>query len=423
MTIATTTIRNAGLEEMVAILKEQQARKIDLVAPAASLRVKAGQLVLSGLDALVEADGVTDPNGTYTPTEIFDEGISARLDVPRAYLRRLRDTRPDLYDANVNGLLAGRQVNRAGGIRDIVHPADPRSFLVRLFRGEVDTSGIARALLSNRFARLDNLDGLMAMLAGITEAGIDPGTLEIDRCDLTDRRMYVKVSAPEIRALAPELLKGYRSPFAVPDIGAARLHGRSVDDWRRVAAEEGQGYGEGGEPIVFAGFIFMNSEVGNGRWSLLPQIVVQICKNGLTFTEDAFGRTHLGAAMEDGVVEWSADTQEKNLALVTAQTRDAVGQFLSTDYVTAKVTQLEEKAGTPVTKPEETIKVLAKKLAFSDDAATGILRHFIAGGQLTAGGVAQAITSYSQTVPDADAAFDLEIKALQAMELVAVRRG
>jgi hypothetical protein len=141
MTATTTTIRNAGLDEMVAILKEQQARKIDLVAPASSLRVKAGQLLLSGLDVLVEADGVTDPNGTYTPTEVFDEGISARLEIPRAYLRRLRDTRPDLYDANVNGLLAGRQVNRAGGVRDVVHPADPRSFLVRLFRGEESGAG------------------------------------------------------------------------------------------------------------------------------------------------------------------------------------------------------------------------------------------------------------------------------------------
>jgi hypothetical protein len=114
--------------------------------------------------------------------------------------------------------------------------------------------------------------------------------------------------------------------------------------------------------------------------------------------------------------------QDRNLALVTAQTRDAVAKFLSPAYVEAKVEQLQERAGAPVAKPEETIKVLGKKLAFSDEAVTGILAHFIAGSQLTAGGIAQAITSYSQTVPDADAAFDLEVKAVQAMELAAVRR-
>lgn len=421
----TTTIRNAGLDEMVAILKEQQARKLDLVAPGVRLRVRGGQLVLAGLEPLIEDDGVTDPNGVYTPTEIFDEGLAARLEIPRGYLRRLRETRLDLFDLNVNGLLRGKQVNRAGQpVPEIVHPADPRTFLVRLFRGEETGVGVARALLSNRYARLDNLDGLMAMLAGITEAGIDPGTLSIEQCDLTDRRMYVRVTAPEIQALAPQLLKGYRNPFANPEAAAQRVRGRDLEAWRRVAAAEGMGYTEadGGEPVVFAGFTFTNSEVGNGRWSLLPQIVVRICKNGLTFTADAFGRTHLGAALDEGVVEWSADTQDKNLALVTAQTRDAVGQFLAPQYAAAKVAQLEENAGAPVTAPEDTIKVLAKKLAFTDEQANGILRMFVLGGQLTAGGVLQAVTSYSQTVPDADAAFDLETKALAAMELAAARR-
>jgi hypothetical protein len=208
MTTTTTTLRNAGLEEMTAILQQQQARKFDLVAPAGRLRVKHGQLALAGLDPLIEADGVTDPNGTYTPTEVFDEGVAARLEIPRAYLRRLREQRPDLYDANVNGWLAGRKPlmrypsdlhgdGEAVVLREGTAP-DPRSFLVRLFRGEQTGAGIARALLSNRYARLDNLDGLMAMLAGITEAGIEPGTLTFDRCDqpatrgedhATDRRV------------------------------------------------------------------------------------------------------------------------------------------------------------------------------------------------------------------------------------------
>ena len=422
MTTTATIIRNAGLEELAGILRQQQARKIDLVAPAASLRVKDGQLVLSGLDPVIEADGVTDPNGVYAPTEVFEEGLAARLEIPRAYLRRMRERRIDLYDANVNGWLAGKRRVKACGAPETIYPGDARSFLVRLFRGETDGRGVARALLSNRYARLDNLDGLMAMLAGITEAGIDPGSLSIDRCDLTDRRMYVRVTAPQIRALAPELLNGYRNPFANPDEAARRIRGRDVDQWRRVAAEEGMGYGEGGEPVVFAGFCFTNSEVGNGRWSILPQIIIQICKNGLTFGEDAFGRTHLGSTLEEGVVEWSADTQDKNLALVTAQTRDAVRQFLDIEHVERKVAQLEAKAGAPVTAPEETITVLGKKLSFTDDQVNGILRHFVLGGQLTAGGVAQAITSYSQTVADADAAFDLEVKALPAMELAAPRR-
>ncbi len=424
MTAITTTLRNGGLDEIIAMLTEQQGRKIDQIVEASQLRLKDGQLIATRLDPKIDLDGVTPNDGRYAPTEIFDEGLAERLGIPLPYLRRLRAERIDLLDANVNGLLHGKQVKRAGDVVETVFPGDPRLHTLRLFRGADNGPGIARALLSNRYARLDNLDGLMAMLDGVTAAGIDPATLTFDRCDLSDRRMYVKVSAPEIRALAPELLRGYRNPFARPEIAERRVHGRNVEEWRRIAAAEGKGYSEeeGGEPIVFAGFVFSNSEVGSGRWSLSPQIVVRICKNGLTFTDDAFGRTHLGAALEQGAIEWSADTQDKNLALVTAQTRDAVKKYLDAGYVAAKVAQLEQTAGAPVDRPEETIKALSTKLRFSPEAAAGILSHFIVGGQITAGGIMQAVTSYSQTVGDADEAFDMERKAVQAMELAAVRR-
>ena len=49
----------------------------------------------------------------------------------------------------------------------------------------------------------------------------------------------------------------------------------------------------------------------------------------------------------------------------------------------------------------------------------GKLTHFIRGGQLTAGGVMQAVTSVAQTLDDADAASDLEAQALRVMELAA----
>jgi hypothetical protein len=52
---------------------------------------------------------------------------------------------------------------------------------------------------------------------------------------------------------------------------------------------------------------------------------------------------------------------------------------------------------------------------------TGKLAHFIRGGQLTAGGVMQAVTSVAQTLDDADTAADLEAQALRVMDLAAQR--
>jgi hypothetical protein len=51
--------------------------------------------------------------------------------------------------------------------------------------------------------------------------------------------------------------------------------------------------------------------------------------------------------------------------------------------------------------------------------ADAILAHFIRGGQLTAGGVMQAVTSVAQTLDDGDTAHDLEAQALRAMDLAA----
>ena len=61
-------------------------------------------------------------------------------------------------------------------------------------------------------------------------------------------------------------------------------------------------------------------------------------------------------------------------------------------------------------------RVLAA-VASRPDAA--VFSHFIAGGDVTAGGVLHAVTSVAQTLPDADEAYDLEALGLRAMELAA----
>ena len=109
--------------------------------------------------------------------------------------------------------------------------------------------------------------------------------MDIDGADLTDKRMYVRVKAPEVAAYAPELLKGYRSPLS----------------------------GNSGEanPTVFAGFVFSNSETGYGAFSVTPRLVVQVCSNGMTMTKDVQRAVHLGGKLEAGIVRWSEDTQRR----------------------------------------------------------------------------------------------------------------
>ena len=64
---------------------------------------------------------------------------------------------------------------------------------------------------------------------------------------------------------------------------------------------------------------------------------------------------------------------DKELALITARARDAVATFLSTGYLLDKITQIERKAGVPVTHPDQTVRQVAKAAKFSDEMADAIL--------------------------------------------------
>jgi len=80
--------------------------------------------------------------------------------------------------------------------------------------------------------------------------------VEVEECDLTERRMYVKVWCDAVQVMAPLLMAGYRSPFT----------GTSGAD----------------NPFISGGFALTNSETGCGAYALTPRMVAQVCRNGMT---------------------------------------------------------------------------------------------------------------------------------------------
>jgi hypothetical protein len=367
--------RNATLSDLAALLRDQQARKADVVAPAAAIRAEGARLVVAGTDPVLGPDGVTMTTGTYTPTEVCDQGVADKLGIPAAYLRRLREHKPGLYDANVNAWLDG----------------DDRRFLLRCLRpASANGPGAVRAFLSDGYKIIDNLDVLLAVLDGVRQAG---APVQVDGCDLTERRMYVRVVCEQVAVLAPALLAGYRSPFT----------GASGAD----------------NPVVFAGFVITNSETGCGAFTLIPRLVVQVCRNGMTITRDALRAVHLGERLEEGTVTWSDNTRDKTLALITAKTTDAVTAYLDPGYATRAVRAIEADAGHPVTDPQEAIRVVSQRLRFTDTQQHGILSYFIRGGDVTAGGVMHAVTAAAQAQDDADTAHEMESAALRALDIAA----
>ena len=380
----TTEARNADLPDLVDMLKAQSDVRYDVVVASSQIEMRGGDLIVHGGAARVDDDGVTVADARLVPTPIFDEGVSRRFDIPLRYVRTMRGrVQADcpnvdaLYDQNVNYWLK----------------AEPgRRHLVRGWRtDDPDAPGIARALLSDRYRTIDNYDVLMATLDGVRQAGVE---VQIDGADLSDHRMSLRLTCPEVSEYAADLLDGYRSPFT----------GETGAD----------------NPTIFAGLVVKNSETGGGAFTIVPRLVIQVCSNGLQMTKDAVRAIHLGGKLDEGIVEWSDETQRHELELVTSKTRDAVSTFLDVDYMRAKIAGLRELAGIEVVHPLDTIERIARKTGWTDVEEASILSHFIKGGQTTALGVAQAVTSYAQTVDATDRQDELESSAIVAAELAAV---
>ena len=171
--------------------------------------------------------------------------------------------------------------------------------------------------------------------------------------------------------------------------------------------------------MVWGGLVITNSETGDGAAAITPRLVVQVCRNGMTITADSHRAVHLGGKLGEGVIDWSAETHRKNMELITAKARDAVTRFLDPRYVQKVIAGMEADAATPVAQPQEAIELVSPQLRFTDGQRNAVLAHFIKGGSLTAGGVMHAVTSVAQTLPDADAAHDLESQALRVLQLTA----
>lgn len=369
-------LRNGDLATLTRSLEDISTRAVDVVLAGRQLTFSGGLAVVQGVSPVLSEDGVTEVNGSYRPTLVGQEGLATKLDIPVGYLRRtLAQEHAELADANLNYWLSRNE----------------RTFMLRLLRG-AGSEGVLRAFLSDRYFTIDNLDVVIAALQGVQAAGLDPGSLKIE-ADLSLRRMYLRITSTQIAANATALVRHYTDPKS-----------------RRTGADY---------PTVNAGLRISNSEVGQGGFSVTPYATFLVCSNGMTWTKDALTKVHLGGRLDEGAVQWSRDTQDKALALVTAQTRDAVAAFMSVDYLNGKITEMERAAGVVVDEPATVIDSVSRKVGFSNEQSASILNAFIDGGQRTAGGVMQAVTYVAQHHPDADVASDMQDKAVEALQLAA----
>ena len=432
-------VRLADLATIHSRLLADRLRRLDVVVNRRMISWEDGWLMVhAGESTNIAGDeGVTSAAGLYRPTVTGIETLGKMLGIDIGYMKKLYaedPARTDIISAMINGRLHGSIL----GMADIesMFPPDYAPYqgklMLRLLKPDGAEEGLFRAMLSPRFRlTMDNLDVATAVMDGIAASGVRAIP---DTCSLTDRKMTLRFVAPDIAAMAPKFLEGYRSPLDGPG-GVQRagmdrpgMRMRVESSWRewtipdalRAAAREGQGYPEGQEPVVFGGFIVTNGDSGGSSRAIYPQVRIRLCKNGLTLMAEGDRRVHLGSAQSEGVVEYAADTMAKELELIAKQTRDAVQTYLDEGWFTQQVAEIEDLAETPMGRDakeaEQVIRNVTRAAKYTQAETEAVWDMFLRGGAVPrVGSLGSAVTAASQTIEDADRAVKMDAEALPLM--------
>ena len=364
--------RNLSVKEIINELQQESLLKRDFVVPSTALEMVYGQLRLKlpalggNMPSILKSLNITTPESTLyvtTPNELCHEHLSEKLKISKNYYDRMKDGHEMLLGANINYWLDKERNN----------------YLLRTFVSSDGGHGIARAFLSNSYKPIDNWDVAITILDVIRKHP----TIQLQAADITDRKMYMRFEDPTIVHNAPELLQKYRG-----------------------------GTNDG----IVAGFIISNSEVGEGAFSVAPRAIVLACKNGLTRIEEKMRKVHLGGKMDQGQIQWSDRTNQKNLELIQAQAGDAINQWLSKQYLQNLTGWLLDIQSKELEHPIDCTKNICNELGLTDNRTEQILKYFISDGDISPFGIAQAITAAVQDEDNADDQYDTESKVFQLVE-------
>lgn len=212
-----------------------------------------------------------------------------------------------------------------------------------------------RAILSNRYLRLDNHEVLNAFLNGIGQAN-GLGRIGVLGGALTEKRMYVNV-----------LFEGTEFDLAGP--------------------------GENPDPH-FLGVCMKNSEVGYGAAAVYAFLYRSYCTNGLVFGKRdlmGFERRHVGEVRGHG--ELSPETH-RAIANVLISAAADVGRSLSDHETRERLIEplRRAKQSARIEHAEPAFEVLAREIGLTETERSQAMEHFIREQDYTKFGAAQAVT-------------------------------
>lgn len=256
----------------------------------------------------------------------------------------------------------------------LVHPAllatNVQHWLKRSNENKMVRSmdGKVRAMLSDKYRRLDNFDLAQNVLPMLFEANTT-----VESCEITDNKFYIKAITHKVQA---EVKPG---------------------------------------DVVSAGVIISNSETGHGSLSVKPLVYRLVCSNGAIVDDFAMRKYHAGRQNEMEQIEFSNDTLKAEDKAFWLKVRDLVKYTLNETTFEKIVESMRESTNKKIVEPDKAIELITKKFSFVETEQKGVLSHLIQGGDLTSWGLGNAVTRMAQDVESYDRSTELESIGFQIM--------
>jgi hypothetical protein len=167
--------------------------------------------------------------------------------------------------------------------------------------------------------------------------------------------------------------------------------------------------------VVQAGIVVTNSEVGMGRFHIQQFIYRLVCLNGM-IGKSLVGKVHLGgSAAEQAGMDvreiFSTETRALQDETLMRETNDVIRHSLTGQWFQDSLSGMQDAAGVEITRDipiEKVVERTSKELKLSKGENDSVLRNLIEGGDLTAWGMANAITATARDLEDYDRAVELE---------------
>ncbi len=329
-----------SLQEMAAEITRQNELKEDYLVNTKNLRMETcGDHVY-----LHMYDNGSEPMEPMEIGSIAHRQFGTLLNIPAPYYDKMLSEYPDLLTQNVNAWLE-------------------RTPSTRMLR---TMGGTARAILSKRYKRIDNMEVATAVLPILSE--IEGARFE--SCQITESRMYMKV----------------------------------VNE--RLTAEVSPG------DIVQAGIIISNSEIGMGAVNIQPLVYRLVCRNGMIVNDTGTRRNHIGRVNEtdENFTLYSEQTLAADDKAFMLKVKDTVKAIVEETRFAQVVGRMQEakRAVMDTHDVPSIVRLTSRDFKITESESTGVLQHLIEGKDLTLYGLSNAITRYSQDVENYDRATELE---------------